>query len=84
MLLHLSFSWALLSLSFGSCSGGRIVCGARGETEAVAEGRGDNASGDDGYDGNGAQNFSKVSVLMHLLYNVLYTNFSEFSDKAYQ
>jgi hypothetical protein len=60
------------------------VCGGRGETEAGAEGLGDNAGGDDGYNGNAAQKFSKVSALLHLLYNVLYTNFPEFSDKAYQ
>jgi hypothetical protein len=55
-----------------------------GGTDAGAEGLGDNAGGDHGYNGDAAQKFSKVSALLHLLYHVMYTNFSEFSDKAYQ
>ena len=80
MLLHLFFFLALVSLSVGICSGGRNMCGGRDETEAGAQGRGDN----EGYDESAVQKFSKVRALLHLLYHSVCTNFAEFSDKAYQ
>ena len=56
------------------------MCGGRDETEAGAQGRGDN----EGYDESAVQKFSKVRALLHLLYHSVCTNFAEFSEKAYQ